>query len=275
MTAHSSLKVHSKMESVQIHPTAIVHSEAELAPGVQVGPYSIIEKNVRIGEGTQVGARVTLEGYTTLGKNNQIFTGAVIGSITQDKKYKGGRSFLKIGDNNKIREYVTMNPGTEEGSETSVGNDNLIMAYTHVAHDCIIKNGTILANAATLAGHVTVDDGAILGGLCGVHQFIHIGKLAIVGGCTKVTQDVPPYIMVDGHPAKAFGVNKVGMERAGYSEEVRGFARKAFKIIFRGERSISSIVKKLQKEIPEDVVRSAFIEFLESSKNGIVRPAKA
>ena len=155
-----------KTDTVQIHPTAIVHPDAELGAGVQVGPYSIIERNVKIGEGTRIGARVNVEGYTTLGKNNEVYTGAVLGSRTQDKKFKGGKTFLRIGDNNQIREYVTMNPGTKEGTETAVGDDNVIMAYAHIAHDCIIGKGTVLANAATLAGHVVIDDGAILGGLC-------------------------------------------------------------------------------------------------------------
>jgi len=259
-------------ESVQIHPTAIVHPQAELGVGVQVGPYSIVEENVKIGDYTKVGARVTIEGYTTLGKNNEIFTGAVLGSLTQDKKYKGGRSFLNIGDSNKIREYVTMNPGTEEGTETSVGNGNLIMAYAHIAHDCIVKNNTVLANAATLAGHVIVDDGAILGGLSGVHQFVRIGALSITGGHSKVTQDVPPFMMVDGHPAQAYGVNKVGLERAGYSQEERNCVRKAFKIIYLGEKSLQGAIETLKKELPENTIRTVLLEFLESCKHGICRP---
>jgi UDP-N-acetylglucosamine acyltransferase len=259
-------------ESVQIHPTALVHPEAELGLGVQVGPYSIIERNVKIGDFTRVGARVTIEGYTTLGKNNEIFTGAVIGSLTQDKKYKGGKSFLHIGDNNKIREYVTMNPGTEEGPKTVVGNGNLIMAYAHIAHDCIVKNNTVLANAATLAGHVIVDDGAILGGLSGVHQFVRIGALSIVGGHSKVTQDVPPFMMVDGHPAQAYGINKVGLERAGFSQEDRNWARKAFKILYLGEKSLQSAIETLRAELPENTIRTVLLEFLENSKHGICRP---
>jgi len=259
-------------ESVQIHPTAIVHPEAELGVGVQIGPYSIIERNVKIGDYTRVGARVTIEGFTTLGRHNEIFTGAVVGSLTQDKKYKGGRSFLKIGDNNNIREYATLNPGTEEGTETRVGNGNLIMAYAHIAHDCIVKNNTVLANAATLAGHVTVDDGAILGGLSGVHQFLRIGSLSIVGGHSKVTQDLPPFMMVDGHPAQAYGINKVGLERAGYSQEDRNWARKAFKILYLSERTLASAIETLKKELPENTIRTVLLEFLENCKHGICRP---
>lgn len=168
-------------KKVIIHPTAIVHPKAEIDYGVEIGPYSIVEAHVKIGAGTKVGARVTIEGHTTLGRNNQIFTGAIVGSMTQDKKYKGGISYLKIGDNNSIREYCTLNPGTLDGTETVIGNGNLLMAYAHVAHDCIVRNDTVIANNGTLAGHCVVEDKAIIGGLSGVHQFVRIGKLSIVG----------------------------------------------------------------------------------------------
>jgi len=175
-----------------VHPTAVVHSEAELGSGVEIGPYSIIEQNVVIGDGTKIGARVTIEGNTILGQDNEIFTGAVIGSLTQDKKYKGGVTYLKIGDRNKIREYVTINPGTQEESETVIGNDNLIMAYAHIAHDCVVGDGTIIANAGTLAGHVAVEDRSIIGGLCGVHQFIRIGYYPFWAGTPRPFRISPP-----------------------------------------------------------------------------------
>lgn len=181
-----------------IHPTAIVHPDAKLGAGVEVGPYSIIEGTVQIGDGTKIDSHVVIKGHTTIGRENEIFTGAVIGSLTQDKKYKGGVTYLKIGDRNKIREYVTINPGTGEGTETVIGNDNLIMAYAHIAHDCILGNHITLANNGTLAGHVIVEDRAIIGGLSAVHQFVRIGYLCIVGGCSKVVQDIPPFMMVDG-----------------------------------------------------------------------------
>ena len=270
MTAHSSLKVHSKMESVQIHPTAIVHSEAELAPGVQVGPYSIIEKNVRIGEGTQVGARVTLEGYTTLGKNNQIFTGAVIGSITQDKKYKGGRSFLKIGDNNKIREYVTMNPGTEEGSETSVGNDNLIMAYTHVAHDCDLGSHIVMANAANLAGHISIGNHAVIGGLVGVHQYVRIGEYAMVGGCSALGKDVPPYVRAaGGYRAQMFGINIIALRRHGFSVDLINTLKSAYLLLFRQGHRLQESIKLARNEYGESTAVMSLLTFLESTSRGI------
>lgn len=254
-----------------IHPTAIVHPQAELGLGVEVGPFSIIEENVVIGDGTKVGARVSIEGYTTIGKENQIFTGAVIGSMTQDKKFKGGVSYLKIGDRNKIREYVTINPGTEEGTETVIGNDNLIMAYAHVAHDCILGNGITIANAGTLAGHVIVEDKAIIGGLCGVHQFVRIGYLSIVGGASKVVQDVPPFVMADGHPARAYGLNVVGLERADIPQEEKLALKKAFKIVFRSRLTIKSAVSKLKEGLSGSMAVTRLIQFLEKADRGICR----
>ena len=253
-----------------IHPTAIVHPTAELGSGVSIGPYSIIETNVSIGDGTKVGARVTIEGNTLIGRDNEIFTGAIIGSVTQDKKYDGGMSYLKIGDRNKIREYVTINPGTGDGTETVIGDDNLIMAYAHIAHDCVIENHVIIANAGTLAGHVTIEDRAIVGGLCGVHQFVRIGHLAIVGGNSKVVQDIPPFMMVDGHPAKAYGLNSVGLERAEVPKSERMMLKRAFKILFRSGLSIKTIVERLTElshEGSDSVLR--IIEFIEKSDRSI------
>jgi UDP-N-acetylglucosamine acyltransferase len=254
-----------------IHPTAIVSSEAELGAGVTVGPFSIIEANVVIGDGTVVGARVTIEGHTTIGKQNQIFTGAVVGSMTQDKKYKGGVTYLKIGDRNKIREYVTINPGTDDGTETVIGNDNLIMAYAHVAHNCVIGNNTIIANAGTLAGHVIVEDRAVIGGLAGVHQFVRIGHLSIMGGSSKAVKDIPPYVMVDGHPAKAYGLNTVGLERAEISAEERLLLKRAFKVIFRSKLSTKNAIQTLKADFPPAMSINRLITFLETSERGICK----
>jgi UDP-N-acetylglucosamine acyltransferase len=254
-----------------IHPTAIVSSEAELGSGITVGPYSIIEANVVIGDGTVVGPRVTIEGHTVLGKQNQIFTGAVIGSVTQDKKYKGGVTYLKIGDRNKFREYVTINPGTDNETETVIGDDNLIMAYAHVAHNCVIGNETIIANAGTLAGHVIVEDQAIIGGLAGVHQFVRIGYMSIMGGSSKAVQDIPPYMMVDGHPAKAYGLNTVGLERAEIPAEDRLLLKRAFKVIFRSKLSTKNAIQALKSDFPPSSAISRLIRFLETSERGICK----
>jgi len=257
--------------TVNIHPTAIVHPEADLGDGVVIGPFSIIDASVVIGANTIVGARVTIEGHTTLGEQNEIFTGAVIGSRTQDKKFDGGKSYLKIGDNNKIREYVTINPGTKDGTETRIGNENLIMAYAHVAHDCVIHNHTVLANAATLAGHVEICDRAIIGGLSAVHQFTRIGKLALIGGCSKVVQDLPPFMIADGHPARAYGINSVGLDRAGMSNEDKTALKKAFKIIFKSKLTLKKSIIRLEEEHMDVPVIEDLLKFLKESERGICR----
>lgn len=266
-----NLTVKVDAEQAQIHATAIVHPGAVLGEGVEIGPYSIIHEHVSIGAGTRIGAHVVIEGYTTIGQDNHIFTGAVIGSITQDKKYQGGKSFLRIGDRNKIREYVTINPGTEEGSSTVIGSGNLFMAYAHVAHDCVVYDHAILANVATLAGHVTVEDHAIVGGLSAVHQFVRIGTLAIVGGCSKVVQDVPPFMMVDGHPAKAFGLNSVGMERVDVSKEERAMLKRAYKIIFRSRLTLTHAIERVESELPSLPAITKLSMFLKSSERGICK----
>lgn len=256
---------------VEIHPTAIVHPDAELGDGVTVGPYSVIEGTVKIGARTRIGTRVTVEGHTILGEDNEIFTGAVIGSQTQDKKYDGGVSYLRIGDRNKIREYVTVNPGTKEDTETLIGNDNLIMAYAHIAHDCVIKNYAVLANAATLAGHVVVEDRAIIGGLSAVHQFVRIGQLALIGGCSKVVQDVPSFTIADGHPARAYGVNSVGLDRAQYSVEEKRTLKQAFKIIFKSGLTLKSAIQKLENELAPTPSLNMLLDFIKKSGRGICR----
>ena len=259
------------IKGVKIHPTAIVDSNAELGEGAEIGPYSIIEGTVKIGDRTRVGAHVVMDGHTIISEECEIFTGAVIGSVTQDKKYDGGTSYLKIGNRNKIREYVTINPGTGEGTETVIGDDTLLMAYAHVAHDCVIGNRVVLANQATLAGHVIVEDKAIIGGLSAVHQFVRIGSLSIIGGCSKIVQDVPPFMMVDGHPAKAYGINTVGLNRAGISNEDKALLKKAFKILFREGLSVKSARERIQKELPKTPAVQTLIQFLKDSKRGISR----
>lgn len=259
------------LKGVKIHPTAIVHPDAELGEGVEIGPYSLIEGTVKVGDRTVIGPRVTIEGHTVLGEECEIFTGAVIGSVTQDKKYDGGTSFLKIGNRNKIREYVTINPGTKEGTETVIGDDTLVMAYAHVAHDCILGNFVTLANVATLAGHVIVEERAIIGGLSAVHQFVRIGTLSIVGGCSKVVQDVPPYMMADGHPAQVQGINSVGLDRAGVPKEEKASIKKAYKILFRSGLSVKSAMARIQDEISLTPLIETLLYFLKDSKRGIPR----
>ena len=257
--------------SLKIHPTAIIHPDAELGEGVEIGPYTCIAGTVKIGSGTVIAERVSIEGHTTIGSDNEIFAGAIIGSRTQDKKYKGGMTYLRMGDRNKIREYVTINPGTKEGTETVLGDDNLLMAYAHVAHDCILKNHVILANAATLAGHVVVEDRAIIGGLSAVHQFARIGKLALVGGCSKVVQDVPPFMIADGHPARVYGLNTVGLDRAGFSKEDKMRLRQALKIIFKSGLTLKKALSELENKNLTSPPLDTLIDFLKKSDRGICR----
>lgn len=264
----------TKTESVKIHPTAIVQQGAELGRGVEVGPWSFIESTVRIGDGSKIGPRVNVEGHTTIGSNTTIFTGAIVGSITQDKKYKGGKSFLEIGDNNTIREYATLNPGTEEGTKTVVGSGNLLMAYCHIAHDCVVGDDTVLANNATLAGHVLVEDRAIIGGLSAVHQFVRIGNLSIVGGCSKVVQDVPPFMMVDGHPARARGLNLVGIERAGIGKEEKSRLKKAYKLLFRSGNTFKKTVEQMENELDKCETVDILLKFLADTQRGICKESK-
>lgn len=258
-------------KEVTIHPSAIVEAGAELDSGVEIGPFSIIKKNVKIGANTCVGERVSIEGWTTIGENNRFFAGAVIGSMTQDKKFKGEKSFLRIGDGNNIREYVTINPGTGEGTETVIGNNNLLMAYSHVAHDCVLHNNITIANVGTLAGHVIVEDKVIVGGLSAVHQFVRIGTLAIIGGCSKVVQDIPPFMMLDGHPARAFGINSVGLDRAEYTKEDKALLKRAFKIIFKSSLSLKSSIKRIEEEIDQTPVVMTLLDFLKQSERGICK----
>lgn len=256
---------------MKIDKTAIVHPGAGLAEDVNIGPYAIIGENVVIGPKTWVGPRATVEGWTRIGQGCRIFIGAVIGSITQDLKYKGQESQLIIGDNNTIREYVTINLGSDKKNQTIIGNDNLFMAYSHIAHDCIIGNRVVLANGATLAGHVEIENGAIVGGLVAIHQFTRVGTLAIVGGCSKVVKDVPPYSMADGHPTKVYGLNSVGLRRAGVSGELRSNLKKAFKFLCNPKLSIPSALERIKEEVPASPEIAHLIQFIKSSKRGICR----
>lgn len=261
----------TKGKEVKIHPTAIVEPGAELGVGVEIGPFACIAATVKIGDRTKISARVTVEGHTTLGADNEIFTGAVVGSPTQDKKFDGGISYLRIGDRNKIREYVTINPGTKDGTETVIGNDNLLMAYAHVAHDCVLKDYVTLANQGTLAGHVVVEDRAIIGGLSAVHQFVRIGELALIGGCSKVVQDVPPFMITDGHPARAYGINVVGLERAGFSKEEKSILKKVFRVVFKSKLTLAKTIEALEKEYSQSPSAGKVIRFLKASERGICR----
>ncbi|MCM8831127.1 MAG: acyl-ACP--UDP-N-acetylglucosamine O-acyltransferase [Candidatus Omnitrophica bacterium] len=255
--------------SKDIHPTAIVSPKAYIEENVTIGPFVIIGENVKIGAGTKIDAFAQVLGNTEIGKNCHIFSYAIIGNITQDLKYKGEKSYLIIGDNNKIREFVTIHPGTEGGSKTIVGNNNLFMVYSHIAHDCKIGDNNIFANAATLAGYVTVENNAVIGGLAAIHQFCRIGSFSIVGGCSKVVQDVPPYSMCDGHPAVVKSINVVGLRRANFSSQKIQLIKKAFKILFFQKHPFNVAKKIIEEELPSSEEISYLLDFISSSKRGI------
>jgi UDP-N-acetylglucosamine acyltransferase len=255
-----------------IHPTAIIDKSASIDDSVTIGPYSIIGADVRIAAGTSIGPHVVVNGPTAIGKNNRIFQFASIGEMPQDKKYAGEPTRLEIGDNNVIREYCTISRGTvQDQGVTRVGSDNWIMAYVHIAHDCRIGNHTIFANSATLAGHVTIDDYAILGGFTLVHQFCKIGAHCFTGMNSVISQDVPPYLMIAGHMAKPYGINSEGLKRRGFSSETLSALKKAYKIIYRSGNSLEHAIAELMElgKQHKDVVYLA--DFIKGSTRGILR----
>jgi UDP-N-acetylglucosamine acyltransferase len=260
----------------EMHTSAVISKKAKLADNVSIGQHAIIGDNVAIGEGTKIGAHCVIEGNTTIGAYCEIFTGAVLGSRPQDLKYKGEKSLLEIGDNNIIREYCTFNPGTEDGAKTEIGNNNLFMAYSHVAHDCIVGNNCIIANNGTLAGHVTIEDMAVVGGLVAIHQFVRIGRLSIIGGCSKVVQDIPPYSTCDGHPARVYGLNLVGLRRHNIPKESLRQLDRAFSVLFNEGLSIKHALQRLEQEIkPASVEISYLVSFIKKSERGITRSCRS
>jgi UDP-N-acetylglucosamine acyltransferase len=255
-----------------IHPTAIVNSKANLDSSVKVGPYSIIDADVSIGAGSVIGNHVTITGNTTIGKNNYIYHYSSIGESPQDKKYNQEKTFLEIGDNNTIREFCTFNRGTaQDQSLTKIGNDNWIMAYVHLAHDCEIKNHTILANNTSLAGHVTIDDYAILGGFTLVHQFCKIGSHIITAVNTVVFKDIPPYVIAAGYDAKPNGINVEGLKRRGFDPKIITKIKEAYKILYRKGLSLNEAeaqIKLLSKDTKE---LNLYTDFIAKSTRGIIR----
>ncbi len=254
-----------------IHPTAIVASTAELADTVDVGPYAVIGPNVRIGRDTRVMAHAFIDGDTTIGEACTIFPFASIGTQTQDLKFQGGRPRVEIGNRTTLREYVTVNAATGDGDVTRVGDQCHIMVYAHIAHDCRVGNEVIMANCATLAGHVVVEDQVIIGGLCGVHQFVQIGRLAIIGGCSKVVQDVPPFMMADGNPLAVHGLNTVGLKRKEIGAGAQRALKTAYKILYREELPTSKAVEKIKSELENIPEIEHVLRFIEASNRGITK----
>ncbi len=255
-----------------IHSTAIVDSRAELADDVQVGAYSIIGANVKIGAGTTIGPHVVIKGHTSLGRDNHIYQFCSIGEDPQYKKYANEVTRLEVGDRNMIREYTSMHRGTQQdNSLTKIGNDNLFMAYTHVAHDCIIGNHVIMANGASLAGHVRLNSHAILGGFTLVHQFTQIGQYSFSAMGSAITQDIPPFVMVGGRPTRPHGINSVGMERNGISAEDIRLIRKAYKMIYKMNLRLEDAIDQMEDLAGDSKELSDMVNFLRNVTRGILR----
>jgi UDP-N-acetylglucosamine acyltransferase len=255
-----------------IHPTAVIHPGAELHPSVQVGPYAVIGERVKIGPETTIGAHVVLDGWTEIGARNRIYPGAAIGLEPQDLKYQGCETRVRIGDDNCIREYVTINRATFAGEETTIGNHNLLMAYAHVAHNCVVEDHVIITNAVSLGGHVHVESRARIGGGTGLHQFVHVGQLAMIAGMTRITRDVPPFMLVEGNPARVRSLNLVGLQRAGLTEvdDGRSFKsmKQAFRLLYRSRLTLTNAMEKMTLLLEDEYVQHLYRFLKESQQEG-------
>lgn len=251
-----------------IHYTALVSSKAELGNGVIVGPYAIIEDDVVIGDGTIIEAHAIIKRWTRIGCNNHIYPGAVLGGEPQDIKFAGERSYLIIGDDNLIREHVTIHRASGEDQATVIGNGNMIMAYCHIGHNCRVGNGTNIASYTGISGHAVIEDYAVLGGMVGIHQFTTVGRLAMIGGMSKVVQDVPPFMMADGRPAKVVGVNKVGLRRDGVPPNVRMDLQHAYKLLYRSNLNTTQALERIAAEIEPSPQLEYLIDFIKRVAEG-------
>jgi UDP-N-acetylglucosamine acyltransferase len=256
------------MLQTQVHATAVIHPTASVADDVVIGPYAIIGEHAFVGSGTRIGPHAIVEPFTSVGRDCQIHAGAVVGGIPQDLKFQGEESYCVVGDRNVIREYVTINRATAAGDTTRIGNDNLLMAYVHVAHDCRIGNGNVLANGVTLAGHVVIEDNVTVGGMTGLHQFIRVGSLAMIGAMSRLAQDVPPYMLIEGSPPKAYGPNVVGLRRHGVDAAGRTALKRAYKLLYRSRLSLAQAIGEIGKLEATFELRH-LIGFLQSTERGV------
>lgn len=263
------------MSETKIHPTAIISPKAEIAEGVSIGPYSLVEDHVQIGANTAIGPHVQIDKWTTIGEDCQIFFGASIGNPSKDLKYTGGRSFARVGNRNILREYVSISRSTFEDGETVIGDDNLLMNWVNIAHDCILGSRIIMANFATLAGHVIIEDDVRLGAYAALHQFVRVGKMAMAGGCSKTAQDIPPFMLSAGHPARVRDLNRIGRRTSQInplsrlSPETFTLLKKAFRILFRSGLPLRHAVTKVREEIQGNEEVDYLCDFIETSKRGI------
>jgi len=259
------------MSEVEIHPTAIVDAKAEIGAGTIIGPYCIIAAGVVLGSECWLQHHVTLCGPMTAGARNKFYAYCSIGQQTQDLKYRGEPTYLEIGEENTFREFVTINRGTTSAGKTRVGNGGNFLAYSHIGHDCDVGDAVVFSNNGTLAGHVFVGDHAVMGGLTAVHQFCRIGRYAITGGCSKIVQDTPPFMIADGNPARVRGINLIGLERAGFSPETIKGIKEAFRLIYRSKYNTRQAIEAIRNELPPSPELTEIVEFIEQSKRGIIR----
>jgi len=259
------------MSGAQIHPTAIVDAQAEIGAGTTIGPYCVVGAGVVLGPESWLQNHVTLSGPTVIGARNKFYAYSSIGQQTQDLKYAGEPTYLEIGDENTFREFVTVNRSTTSEGRTRLGHRGNYLAYSHIGHDCTVGDAVVFSNNGTLAGHVQVGDHAVMGGLTAVHQFCRLGRFAITGGCSKIVQDVPPFMIADGNPAKVRGINVVGLERNGFASETIKTIKEAFRLIYRSQFNTRQAVEAIQQELPASAEITQIIEFIQTSERGIIR----
>jgi UDP-N-acetylglucosamine acyltransferase len=257
--------------SLTIHSTAIIDPAVELGDGTVIGPYCVVQGAVSLGENSWLQNHVTLAGPMTAGRGNKFFAFCSIGQQTQDLKYQGEPTYLELGDDNTFREFCTVNRGTSGSGKTRVGSGGNFLAYAHIGHDCVVGDGVVFSNNGTLAGHVQVGDRAVIGGLTAVHQFCRVGRFAITGGCSKIVQDVPPFMIADGNPAEVRGINQVGLERAGFSPEKIKPIKEAFRIIYRGKLNTRQALDAVREQLAESGEVQEIVAFIEASERGIIR----
>jgi UDP-N-acetylglucosamine acyltransferase len=259
------------MSDVQIHSTAIVDPSARLGAGTIVGPYCIIGANVSLGEECWLQHHVTLTGPMAAGARNKFYAYCSIGQQTQDLKYQGEPTYLEVGNENTFREFVTVNRSTSSSGKTRIGSCGNFLAYSHIGHDCSVGDNVVFSNNGTLAGHVEVEDHAVMGGLTAVHQFCRIGRFAITGGCSKIVQDVPPFMIADGNPAKVRGINLIGLERKNFPAENLKVIKEAFRLIYRSKLNTRQALEAIRKDLPQTTEIAQIVEFIQKSERGIIR----
>jgi UDP-N-acetylglucosamine acyltransferase len=257
--------------NIQVHPSAVIDPDAEIGAGCEIGPYCVLGPGVVLGEGCWLQHHVSLNGPSRIGRGNQFFSFSSIGQRTQDLKYEGEPTYLEVGDENTFREFVTVNRGTSPGAKTVIGSRNNFLAYCHIAHDCTVGDHVVFSNNGTLAGHVVVEDHVVLGGFTAVHQYCRIGRYAMTGGCSKIVQDLPCYMIADGNPARVRGINKTGLERHGFHAEAMRQIKEAYRILYRGESNVAQAIEQMREQMHDSPEIEHLIAFVTQSARGIIK----